>query len=192
MLALKMVMALAMVAVVSGGMAAPTAARAPGSAASVNAVVNGVSLSPAELSALARRGIVVRPGSYWYDARCGAWGYLGRGAAGVLPAGLPVRGRMWRGISGGRSGVVVNGRELTSGEVRELARLGSVRRGRYWLDARGDFGRERGPRLGNLVAAARAGRSSVYHRGAYTGVGAGASGGTGYVMGDGWSVTYGP
>jgi len=177
------------------GACLPSAARAPARARGPSvftATVNGVALTAAEIRALAQRGVTVRPGRFWYDARCGAWGYVGQGTAGVLPAGLPVRAPMWRGISNGRTGVVVNGRELTAREVRDLSRLGRVVRGRYWVDAAWNFGFEGGPRLGNLAVAARGQRRSVFHRGRYTGIGAGESGGTGYVMGDGWSVTYGP
>ena len=58
---------------------------APGS----GVVINNVALKPAELSKLERSmGVKVRPGRYWYDSMCGAWGLQGSGAIGFMAPGL--------------------------------------------------------------------------------------------------------
>lgn len=82
------------------------------------------------------------PGRWWYDARSGLWGPQGQGPAGLVPAGLAVAAPLAADASGGRSGVLINGRDLTLAEVRWLQTLGPVWPGRYWLDAWGNVGLE--------------------------------------------------
>ena len=129
--------------------------------------VNRVQLSEDALRRVAQvLGKRPRPGRYWYDRATGLAGYEGQGPCACLPAGLDLGGPLRSDASGGTTGVLVNGRELTQGEVAYLERLlqGRVAAGRYWLRANGDAGQEGGPVLVNLVqlaqAAHRQGRGS--------------------------------
>ena len=117
-------------------------------------VINRVALAPAQVDALsARIGARVQPGRYWYDHRSGAWGVEGGPAQGLLPAGLPVPGRLWLEASGGQTQVVVNGRALHPVDITRLRAAGvPVQRGRFWLDASGIGGVEGGPPSFNLRA----------------------------------------
>jgi hypothetical protein len=104
-------------------------------------------------------------GDFWYDPRTGASGRWGGPGLALLPPGLDLGGPLPAEASGGGkgtlTGVFINGRELHPRDVEWLRELvGAVLPGRWWMDARGDFGLEGGPVMGNLVAAARA------HRGA--------------------------
>ncbi|HJZ67648.1 MAG TPA: hypothetical protein VKF81_05980 [Blastocatellia bacterium] len=96
-------------------------------------------------------------GSYWYDRMSGAWGVEGGPTAGFIHAGLDLGGQLRADASRGKTGVFINGRELHALDVRGLQRLGPVYRGRYWVDAQGNFGFEGGPALGNLVWLAQQG-----------------------------------
>jgi hypothetical protein len=120
---------------------------------------NGRTLSEHEwrtLQAVERKiGVRFPDGNFWYDNRSGAVGTWGGPALGFLMPELPLGGPMPAECSGGGTDVFVNGRELHPLEVAALSRIGPVWRGRYWLDANGDYGLESGPRLGNLVAIAR-------------------------------------
>lgn len=119
--------------------------------ASTGVVVNGKQMSTRVWLALARRGARIPSGRYWYDARSGAWGLQGGPARGVLAAGLRIGGRLKSNASRGRSGVFVNGRQLTHGEALALRRLvRRLPRGHYWLDRHGNAGRVGGPALVNL------------------------------------------
>ena len=119
--------------------------------------INRRELTSATLQALTNRfGITMTPGRHWYDRMTGAWGYVGGPAAGFIVPGLNIGGAMWQAASNGRTGVVVNGRELHWLDVVALQGYGiPVRRGRYWLNAVGVGGYEGGPRLFNLAALAR-------------------------------------
>ncbi|MEO1485643.1 MAG: hypothetical protein AAFU57_07850 [Bacteroidota bacterium] len=133
-------------------------------------------------------GIKIQNGDYWYDARCGAWGLDKGPTLGFIPAGLRVGGRLKANASNGRSNVFVNGRELPSADVRALQRIIKVVPGRFWLDAKGNGGYEGYPSTFNLVYLSRRKGGSSFYRNSYTGIGAGSSGGTSYVIGDGFSV----
>lgn len=128
---------------------------------SAQVIVNDVELEPAVAATLAAGiGVHARAGRYWYDARSGAFGLQGKGALGVLPAGLQLGGPLRPDASGGGDGryggVFVNGRELHPTDVAGLQQLlGQVIPGRYWVDAYGNFGYEHGPPLGNLLTLAR-------------------------------------
>lgn len=134
------ILALTLALLVSGG-AATAIARPSG------VVVNREPLGVKQVRDLSRAvGQPIRPGRYWYDRVSGAWGVEGGPMQGVLPAGMPIGGKMWRGASGGHTGVIVNGRELHAVDVARLRRAGvPVQRGRFWLNARGIGGREGGP-----------------------------------------------
>lgn len=134
-------------------------------------IINGKTLSRAVRAALARRGLRITAGRYWYDRRSGAWGYAGGPIRGVIAAGLRGAGRLKANASRGRSGVYVNGRQLTWAEAIYMRRL--VRympRGRYWVDRWGNAGRVGGPALVNLRRlAARSGARAGARSGARSG-----------------------
>src|SRR5215472_6056145 len=101
-------------------------------------------------------------GAYWYDRVSGAWGRQGSGPSGHFQAGLDLGGALQSDASGGTSGVFVNGRQLGFWELMRLRRITSFPRGRYWLDARGNFGLDGAPPTGNLrVLEAQANRMLV-------------------------------
>lgn len=156
-------------------------------------VINGQRLDSEVLSALeARYQTRVEDGNYWYDSVCGAWGHVGRPTSGFIPAGLGIGGALRANASSGRTSVWVNGRRLPSQDLRAIEALtGPVEPGRYWLDAYGNAGLEGGPALVNLAQLARQAQGSGLRRSWLTGIGSNSSGGTGYVMGKDWSVTYG-
>lgn len=114
-------------------------------------VVNAQPLKADEVRALERRfSMRAQPGRYWYDAVSGAWGFEGGPTMGWVAAGLRLGGPLRADASGGGTGVFINGRELHPLDVWALSQLGPVWRGRWWVDARGFFGPERGPAWGNL------------------------------------------
>ncbi|WP_280151201.1 hypothetical protein [Piscinibacter sp. XHJ-5] len=122
-------------------------------------VVNAVPLDAATRSALERAyGVPLVPGRYWYDTVSGVWGREGGPAARQIHPGLRLGGPLRRDASRGRSGVVVNGRELHALDVAALQRCTAVIPGRYWVLANGVGGPENGPAQFNL--AVLCGRSS--------------------------------
>jgi len=97
--------------------------------------------------------VEVMPGRYWYDKVSGAWGREGGPMAGQIHPGLPLGGPLRQDASGGRTGVVINGRELHPQDVAGLATCtGQVIPGRYWVVANGVGGYEGGPPFFNLTA----------------------------------------
>jgi hypothetical protein len=116
--------------------------------------VNCVRIGDEEVAAIENASNTpVQDGRYWYDPACGAWGVEGGPCAGFVKAGISIGGVLMPNASGGDTGVFINGRELHRLDVVALRRLGPVFPGRYWVDAFGNFGWERGPMLGNLAAA---------------------------------------
>jgi len=112
---------------------------------SVHIVVNDRVLSPQVLATLGVQPGVIPPGRYWYDTHTGAWGLEGSGTLGFVVAGLAL-GPMKAQASGGRTGVFVNGRQVTHAELAGLAHLNiTVIPGRYWCRANGDCGQEGNP-----------------------------------------------
>jgi hypothetical protein len=125
---------------------------------------NGVPASERDLATVARLEQQWRQrvpsGDYWYDDRTGAVGRWGGPTLGMIPAGLGLGGPLPPNASGGGNGMVtgvfINGRELHPYDVQVLQSLiGTVYRGRWVVDAQGNFGLEGGPLLGNLYALAR-------------------------------------
>lgn len=113
-------------------------------------------------------------GRYWYDAVSGAWGMEGGHTRGFTLAGLPLGGRLPANISGGGTGIFINGRELHPLDVQALQSLvGQLLPGRYWLDAQGYAGYEGGPAIANLQQLAQ----QLYRQG--SGVGENYGGGAG-------------
>lgn len=115
-------------------------------------VVNGVELQPRTVAQLERlAGKPIPPARYWYDSRAGIWGYEGGPMAGEARPGLRIGGPLRPDASGDHTNVFVNGRSLHPAEVQFLRRLyGSVRPGRYWLNANGIGGFEGGPPQFNM------------------------------------------
>jgi len=163
-----------------------------------NLTING---APPNLSALneleAAAGGQIPDGDYWYDALCGAWGYFGGPAQGVLPPNLQIAGPLPLEASGGGTPVVVNGRALHPLDVmglnQLLMRVGSTcLPGRWFCDAMGSMGPEGGVPLINLhqLAAMGGGGGDNFWS---TGFSAGnSSGGAGYVsLPGGGQVSFG-
>jgi hypothetical protein len=117
------------------------------------------------------------PGRYWYDPVSGLWGREDGPSEGQIAPGLELGGPLAATASvktsQGRTLVYVNGREIHARELASLRILfGTVPAGRYWMNAQGIVGYERGPPLFDLRAAAmaRAPRNSdgsYGHRGAF-------------------------
>lgn len=128
--------------------------------------VNRVELGSDVVGALARSGVQIVPGAYWYDAISGLYGLIGGPGLGFTMPGLSVGGPLPADASGGGTYVFVNGRELHPTDVALLVSvLGPVYPGRYWLRYDGFYGVEGGPALGNLIALAqRAAGGSGYNR----------------------------
>jgi hypothetical protein len=110
-----------------------------GPAAGGRVVVNGIALPPARLERLENRhGIVVAPGTYWYDRRSGLWGLAGGPSLGQIPPRLRLGGKLQTDASGGRTAVRVNGRSLHPVELAFLeSRLGAIPAGRYAVNPNG-------------------------------------------------------
>jgi hypothetical protein len=104
--------------------------------------------------------VEIRPGRYWYDKVSGAWGLEGGPMVGQVLPGLPIGGPLRQDASGGRTGVVINGRELHPYDVAALQRcVPAVLPGRYWVAANGVGGYEGAPPSFDLAAlCAAAGR----------------------------------
>ena len=155
--------------------------------------INGAALDGETLQALQDLYRVrVVEGRYWYDAMSGAWGIEGGPTAGFLLPGLNLGGALSPNASGGGTGVFFNGRELHLQDALALQQLlGTVIPGRYSLDAYGNLAVENGRWLLNLVQLARQAQGSTTYRSNITGIGAGSSGGTSYVMGEDWWVIVG-
>jgi hypothetical protein len=157
-------------------------------------VVNDVRIHPQMVRTL-EQGYRVRilAGRYWYDRVSGAWGFEGGPTAGFILPELDLGGPLRADASRGATDVFVNGRQLPMADVRALQPIvGPVQPGRYWLDAYGNVGYEGGPPILNLAVMARragVGANNTFYRSSATDIGAGSSGGTSYVMGEGWSVT---
>jgi len=95
-------------------------------------------------------------GRYWYDANCGAWGIERGPTIGFILPSLPLPGPMPQNISGGGTGIFINGREIHPADRQALINMfGTAIPGRYWLDAYGNLGPEGGPVLVNLATAAQ-------------------------------------
>ena len=162
-------------------------------------VFNGVELKSEKIGALEQLYRVrIEDGHYWYDRLSGAWGVEGGPTAGFILPELDLGGPLKADASSGDTQVFVNGRELHRWDVMALQQLvGPVAPGRYTLDPLGNIWQERGPWLLNLVqlaqqaASAGGGQGSTIYRSNITGIGTGSSGGTSYVIGEGWSVIVG-
>lgn len=151
-----------------------------------NVVVNETQLSEQTLSSFEKKyGVRIPDGKYWYDAKAGAWGMEGGPTLGFTQAGLKLGGTLKANASNGNTKVFINGRELHFYDVLSLQQLVypyPVLKGRYWVDAYGNFGYEGGFALGNLLKIAQARYASGGSRSGY-------DSGIGAVMGDGSGCT---
>jgi hypothetical protein len=97
------------------------------SAFAADVIVNGVRLEDSTRQTLERTyGVPIKPGKYWYDSVSGVWGVEGGPAAGQIHSGLRLGGSLKREASAGKTGVVVNGRELHELDVAALKRCVAV------------------------------------------------------------------
>lgn len=108
---------------------------------------------------------VIPRGDFWYDNVSGAWGLDGGPTVGFTAPGMNLGGKLAADASGGDTGVFINGRELPVQDVAGLAQMGvPVQQGRWWVDARGNFGVEGSPNAsGNLFQFSR-GKGGAYQR----------------------------
>jgi hypothetical protein len=119
-------------------------------------VVNRVTIPDSDLRAYEQQWKTRIPdGNYWYDPVSGAWGRESGPTAGWVMAGLKLGGPLRADASRGNTGVFINGRELPWPDVQGLMQIVQVQRGRWWVDAQGNFGPEGGPAWGNLIAIAQ-------------------------------------
>lgn len=160
--------------------AAPGTVQAwePGEARERNVYINRIELSSQRVQQMERQyGTLIMDGRYWYDAACGAWGVEGGPTLGFIFPGLDLPGPMPADISGGGTGIFINGREIHLQDQMALQQIfGVTYPGRYWLDAQGNLGLEGGMAIVNLAAAMQAAAGRQY--GSATGAG-------GTVAGDG-------
>lgn len=123
--------------------------------------VNGRPADPSQVARIEQTlGVRVAPGAYWYDARSGLAGHWGSGAGTYAP-GFDF-GAVPRDASGGSTGVVFNGRELSLTEATFVAGLFNISpalipqfAGDYDLLSTGDLFDAQGQWLGNLAALAQ-------------------------------------
>jgi len=135
-------------------------ALAAASSMAADVVVNAVALDNPTQHAIERAYRVrLVPGRYWYDPVSGVWGLEGGPSAGQIHPGLRLGGPLRRDASRGRTGVIVNGRELHGLDVAALQRCVRVVPGRYWVLANGVGGVERGPPQFNLAVLCGGGAS---------------------------------
>ncbi len=157
----------------AGGQAAAPATETwePGAATERNVFINRVRLPSERVQQMERQyTTLIMDGRYWYDSRCGAWGVEGGPTLGFIFPGLDLPGPMPADISGGGTGIFINGREIHLQDQMALQQIfGVTYPGRYWLDAQGNLGIEGGMAIANLAAAMQATAGRQY--GSVTGAG---------------------
>jgi len=143
----------------------------PGAATVRDVYVNRVKLSSERVQQIERQyRTLIMDGRYWYDAACGAWGVEGGPTLGFVRSGLDLPGPMPADISGGGTGIFINGREIHVQDRMALQQIfGVTYPGRYWLDAQGNLGLEGGMAIANLATAMQAAARRQY--GSTTGAG---------------------
>lgn len=103
-------------------------------------LVNGLRLSGSDLSTLQGLGMEPDSGSYWYDPASGAWGPMGGATRGYTLDSLAVFAPLpTMNVSGGTTGIWINGRQLTSREVSDAAPCYSFDSIRYEMDSQGEL-----------------------------------------------------
>ena len=136
----------------------------PGAATERHVSINRVKLPSERVQQMERQyGTLIMDGRYWYDAVCGAWGVEGGPTLGFIFPGLDLPGPMPADISGGGTGIFINGREIHVQDQMALQQIfGVTYPGRYWLDAQGNLGVEGGMAIVNLGAAIQAAAGRQY------------------------------
>jgi hypothetical protein len=124
--------------------------------------INRVRLDPGHLEALESRGQVpIADGRYWYDTYTGAWGVEGGPTAGLIYPELTLPSPMPADISGGGTGIFINGREIHALDQQALYQLfGVTYQGNFWMDAEGNIGYVGGPAIANVLQASQASQSA--------------------------------
>ncbi|CAN6467628.1 unnamed protein product [Victoria cruziana] len=87
--------------------------------------VNGRPIPDRSVKKAEERAGPIQPGHYWYDSEAGFWGVMGQPCLGIIPPHIeefnyPVP----RNCTGGKTGIIVNGRELHQKDLDMLARKG--------------------------------------------------------------------
>lgn len=120
--------------------------------------INSINLTEEQLKELESiYGVTPVAGNYWYDESSGLYGVTGQPPAGFMLPGHKL-GSLQRDVSDGRTGIIVNGRELPQLEWMLWSQmLGSpILPGSYWLDQNGNAGYEGNPiPLVNLLMVAQ-------------------------------------
>lgn len=128
--------------------------------------INGVVIEEATVKKFEQEHRQLLPrGDFWYDKISGAWGADGGPTAGFTAPGMNLGGPLKADASRGDTGVFINGRELPWPDVQGLQAMSvPVERGRWIVDAAGNFAAEGEtvPR-GNLFQFSK-GRGSAYQR----------------------------
>lgn len=115
-------------------------------------VINDTALTPGEIHWIASQtGTQIPPGRYWYDGIAGTWGYEGGGAQGRAYPGVQLGGVLRRDISGGTTGIVINGRELPHSDLDLVPALRLVLPGHYTVTADGNMYLMNGAFVANLI-----------------------------------------
>lgn len=135
-----------------------------------NVFINGKPLTRGQVASFEQQyQTKLVDGRFWYDDKCGAWGIEGGPTVGFIHPSLPLPGPMPPNVSGGGTGIFINGRELHPIDRQVLVGMfGMAIPGRYWLDAYGNLGIEGGGFLVNLAAAAQQARQKVTQTGSGT------------------------
>jgi hypothetical protein len=145
----------------------PNTSKSSGSAAANNSqsqagerqvFINRIRLDASSLNAIESDGqFPIADGRYWYDFNSGAWGVEGGPTAGFIYPGLSLPGPMPVNISGGGTGIYINGREIHPLEQQALYQLfGVTYQGNFWMDALGNLGYVGGPAIANVLQASQA------------------------------------
>ena len=117
-----------------------------------NVFFNSERLDEASLARLEGSVPVIPDGEYWYDNKSGMVGTVGGPTEAYFAAGLNLGGELSPNASGAGTQVAFNGRYLHPIDLAGLEYyFGQIPPGRFWIDSRGEYGREGGPREGNLI-----------------------------------------
>lgn len=102
----------------------------------------------------------IADGRYWYDVNTGAWGVEGGPTAGLIYPGMLLPTPMPSDISGGGTGIFINGREIHPLDQQALYQLfGVTYQGNFWMDSQGYIGQVGGPAIANILQASQAAQS---------------------------------
>ncbi len=123
--------------------------------------INRVQLDTVALEEMeSQNDLPIADGRYWYDDNTGAWGVEGGPTAGLIYPGLPLPTPMPPDISGGGTGIFINGREIHPLDQQALYQLfGVTYQGDFWMDSQGNIGYVGGPVIANVLQASQAAQS---------------------------------